>query len=631
MIDDTSGPNKADAGKKRSKDEEGEEPSASAQENFAPDDDGMDGAGALNAAKVQGVIRASDGDAAVAADYAVADARVADPPATTDSTDSTDSKNSIDTTKSANSTDDAENSPHPLNAAELAETTLAEDRERESQSRRQLLTQADTSEDMPRPAKITVVRSKKSLTDLPAMPATSDIQASASAKHVTSGGSTGAYISDASTTSHPQIVGEQDVTALAEALDPQKLLSQAKSRSALNEPVVLAKHPTVSRQNISPIDIPGERRSDTKFVLPGPDQPMPPPQAPPQFLTDQGHTRPSDSSLDRSQFGTASKHGGAPIALLTNVNRKKKKPATKLHPALDFMRNNVISCVLTMALLLLGSVLIINRDPKAEPVTNLDLSILNSAQNLEEAKQLVNGRKYEAALQLCDNVIQKDTKFAEAYHERGQVYMAMHRFREAADDFTTAESYNHRSIDIHIDRAAALYHLQDYDKAKHEYDEILMTEPNNAAAHFGRGLAEENLGSTAEALQDFRKTLDLQSDYAAAFEEMGTIHFAKGDLKNAYDDYTNAIKIAPTVPRFYFNRANALKQDHQIRRAIADYCKAIQLDPSRPEFFNNRGLLYLENDEAAKALTDFSSAVDLDPNYTIAKHNLTLAQERVRR
>jgi Flp pilus assembly protein TadD len=74
-----------------------------------------------------------------------------------------------------------------------------------------------------------------------------------------------------------------------------------------------------------------------------------------------------------------------------------------------------------------------------------------------------------------------------------------------------------------------------------------------------------------------------------------------------------------------------LKQDHQVKRAIADYCKAIQLDANSPEFFNNRGLLYLENNETQKAVTDFSSAVDLDPNYTIAKHNLTLAQERLRR
>jgi tetratricopeptide (TPR) repeat protein len=392
-----------------------------------------------------------------------------------------------------------------------------------------------------------------------------------------------------------------------------------------------------SRQGLNAIDLKSQESSHTKLSFPAPDQPLRPPQAPPQFLGDQGLNRPGENTLDRSQFGTASEFGGAPIALLTNINRSKKQSESKysLIDFFEFVRSNLIACILALSMVVLAVLFCTNKDfrgdSKVEAVKAMDLTILSTGRSLEEVNRLINAKKYQEAQVLCDKIITKDPKFAEGYHTRGQVYMATHRYHEAVDDLTTAESFNHRSIDIHIDRAAALFQTQEYEKAKREYDQIIELDKTSAPAYFGRGLVEENTNMTKDALADFKKTIELQSDYAAANEEMGTIYFTKGDLRKSYDEYTKAIAISQDVPRFYFNRANALKQDHQIKRAIADYCKAIQLDPTSPEFFNNRGLLYLENNETAKAVTDFSSAVDLDPNYTIAKHNLTLAQERLRR
>jgi tetratricopeptide (TPR) repeat protein len=493
-----------------------------------------------------------------------------------------------------------------------------------------------------RKPKITVVRSQRSFTDMPALTKPlagktgprqtvasneDEEKATFDATPESDANATGEG-TEASPADYAKAVSEQDVTVLTGAIQPAARGDTTKVLKG--SPVVLPRHAIGADLDLNGPNSGSRERVETRFVFPDPDQPVPPPQAPPQFLNDQGHTRPADASRDRSQFGTGSKHGGAPIALLTNVQRSRAKVSGSFS-SLQMLKENLLLVILIPPVILLSATLFINRDTKSDALPNLDLSILTTGQNLDEVNRLINAKNYPAALQLCDSVLQKDTKYAEAYHTRGQIYMAMHRYREAVDDLTTAESFNHRSIDIHIDRAAALFHVQDFDKANKEYDEILSMEPNNAPAHFGKGLTEENLGMTKEAMGDFKKTLELQPDYAAAYEEMGTIHFAKNELKDAYDAYSNAIKIASTVPRFYFNRANTLKQDHQVKRAIADYCKAIQLDSSRPEFFNNRGLLYLENNEPSKAMTDFSSAVDLDPDYTIAKHNLTLAQERVRR
>ena len=99
-------------------------------------------------------------------------------------------------------------------------------------------------------------------------------------------------------------------------------------------------------------------------------------------------------------------------------------------------------------------------DPKIEAIKSMDLTILSTGQSLEEVNQLITAKNIRKRWRLCDKIIQKDPKFAEGYHARGQVYMATHRYHEAVDDLTTAVSFNHRSADIHIDRAAALFQFK---------------------------------------------------------------------------------------------------------------------------------------------------------------------------
>jgi tetratricopeptide (TPR) repeat protein len=508
---------------------------------------------------------------------------------------------------------------------------------------------------VPSPAKITVVRSKKTQTELPAMQPPAPAPAPAPAPTPPQG-TEGAAVTQKKSLLESSPTLAADSRALENRgpgnPDPSRGQILTGSQSANSNQIStgsqtsnsnqvqtnsrhLPENLSASRQNLNAVNLAAQEVSHTKLSFPAPDQPLPPPQAPPQFLGDQGLNRATENTLDRSQFGTASEFGGAPIALLTNKSRTKDQPQFSFMDVFAFVKANLIACILALSMVVLSVLFCTNRDfrgdSKIEAIKSMDLTILSTGQSLEEVNQLITAKKYQEALTVCDKIIQKDPKFAEGYHARGQVYMATHRYHEAVDDLTTAVSFNHRSADIHIDRAAALFQIQDFEKAKLEYDQIIALDKNSAPAYFGRGLVEENTNKTDAALADFNKTLELQNDYAAANEEMGTIYFSKGELRKSYDEYSKAIALSPEVPRFYFNRANALKQDHQVKRAIADYCKAIQLDATSPEFFNNRGLLYLENNETQKAVTDFSSAVDLDPNYTIAKHNLTLAQERLRR
>jgi tetratricopeptide (TPR) repeat protein len=391
------------------------------------------------------------------------------------------------------------------------------------------------------------------------------------------------------------------------------------------------------------------RKEAAKASFPQPDKPVQPPQAPPQFLD-------PDSDMGMGEdgsplFGSAAKHSGAPISILTNRAQIAKKPRHKWQ-ILQFIRDNLVLSSLALALVLVSvTFFYIQREHGVQSSAPLDLPFLNTGPSLQQLQQAVASQKNDEALVLCNEFVQRNPKSADGFHERAKLLLAMHRYREAADDLTTAESFSPRSVDIHIDRAAAMYYLEDYDKACLEYDNILQIDPEYAFAYFGKGLAENKLNQQESAIKDFQKAIELKADYAAAYNEIGSIHSQQGLLKQAYDDFSRAIQIAEQInskgdqpdaasaeqrelksnhAKYYFNRGNCSRHEHKLAQATQDYDKAIALNPADPEYLNNRGLCAFDEKNYARAIADFSSALRIDPNFTGAKHNLKVAQEHLK-
>ena len=90
----------------------------------------------------------------------------------------------------------------------------------------------------------------------------------------------------------------------------------------------------------------------------------------------------------------------------------------------------------------------------------------------------------------------------------------------------------------------------------------------------------------------------------------------KGENDKALADYSRAIKLDPSVPAIYNNRANIIRDRGELDRAIADYDTAIRLDPLYTAAFTNRGLAYEKQGKYQKARSDFRAALSVPP-----KHN----------
>jgi tetratricopeptide (TPR) repeat protein len=124
------------------------------------------------------------------------------------------------------------------------------------------------------------------------------------------------------------------------------------------------------------------------------------------------------------------------------------------------------------------------------------------------------------------------------------------------------------------------------------------------------------LGGTDDEQTDSQDPKDADS-YCAR----GVARCASGKFDDAIADFNEAIRLAPTVARNWYNRGSTFSDMGQFERALADLDEAIRLNPIHVNAYVNRGNAWFRSGQSDRAIADFSEAVRLDPNFANAFRN----------
>jgi len=149
-----------------------------------------------------------------------------------------------------------------------------------------------------------------------------------------------------------------------------------------------------------------------------------------------------------------------------------------------------------------------------------------------------------------------------------------------------------------------------------------------------------------DAEKQFRIVLEQEPDSASAWSNLGNVHLSKGRPQEAYRDFTEAIRLAPTAPVPYLNRAlaeeqlgvDAEQQDQhqhalsQYSSAVKDCNDAIERDPKEFAAWYNKGNALARLQDYAGALESYRTAADLAPGiagYRLREAELMFQEDRV--
>ncbi|MDJ1175316.1 tetratricopeptide repeat protein [Roseofilum capinflatum] len=181
-----------------------------------------------------------------------------------------------------------------------------------------------------------------------------------------------------------------------------------------------------------------------------------------------------------------------------------------------------------------------------------------------------------------------------------------------------------QTIDELRQQGEAAYNSGNYAQAELIWRRVINQKPDSVA-YVWLGIALRNQGKLPEAVQSYRRALQLDPEYALAHYNLGLALYDQGKLPEAVQSYRRALQLDPEYAAAHNNLGLALSDQGKLPEAVQSYRRALQLDPEYAAAHNNLGLALSDQGKLPEAVQSYRRALQLDPEYALAHYNLGLA------
>jgi tetratricopeptide (TPR) repeat protein len=152
--------------------------------------------------------------------------------------------------------------------------------------------------------------------------------------------------------------------------------------------------------------------------------------------------------------------------------------------------------------------------------------------------------------------------------------------------------------------------LEEADEGESEGEET-----EEAEQHYNKGVELREEGLHDQAIEEYDRAIELDSDYADAYVGRGDAYYYLGEYQPAIEDYDQAIELDPDFADAYVGRGDAYYYLGEYQPAIEDYDQAIELDPDYADAYDSRGWAHYYLGLETEAEADFVKACSLDSQY----------------
>ena len=154
------------------------------------------------------------------------------------------------------------------------------------------------------------------------------------------------------------------------------------------------------------------------------------------------------------------------------------------------------------------------------------------------------------------------------------------------------------------------------------WTQTLRTNPDAFMAYGNRGTAFSKKGQFDEAIENYRKIIQINPNDCEALDDLGVALAAKGQFDEAIENYRKVIQINPNDCVVLNNLGVALAAKGQFDEAIENYRKVIQINPNDREALDNLGTALVAKGQFDEAIESYSKAIQINPNFSEALNNL---------
>ncbi len=208
----------------------------------------------------------------------------------------------------------------------------------------------------------------------------------------------------------------------------------------------------------------------------------------------------------------------------------------------------------------------------------------------------------------------------------------MHEFheeyREAISEFEKAVPLDPTSGPLRVEFAETLWRAGENRRAVLECQEAIKLDPENSAPHFLLGRIYSSLRTTDQAqvldqaIDEFERTVELESDHFQALYDLGRLHLAKKNYQKAVDVLDRFIQLQPGMSQAYLLKARAHIELNETQEAIESLERSFAYDETNLENLKLLGNLYEQTGQREKARElygrSLNSTTDPDIRFRLA-------------
>ena len=144
----------------------------------------------------------------------------------------------------------------------------------------------------------------------------------------------------------------------------------------------------------------------------------------------------------------------------------------------------------------------------------------NSTEVIEEAKKLEEDYKFKEALDLLEDLYQREPDSIEV--KKALLASLLSYGGYLNDEFSA-----------------------DYDNALSCFEKMIQIDPESHRALYNLGITHFNLGNIEKALESYNKALEIKPDYKYCYYNIGYLYESRGELDKAMEFYEKALNIDP--------------------------------------------------------------------------------------
>jgi tetratricopeptide (TPR) repeat protein len=144
--------------------------------------------------------------------------------------------------------------------------------------------------------------------------------------------------------------------------------------------------------------------------------------------------------------------------------------------------------------------------------------------------------------------------------------------------------------------------------------------PRGVQDRFLAAVQAEESGEKQSAIRIYEEILEIDSEYAAAYINLGTIHFHLRQYSRAEELYRRATMADPGYVLAFFDLGNVLDELERIDESIAAYRQAVALSPRYADAHYNLALAFERKGQHRSALRHWQLYVRLDSQGPWADH-----------